>query len=155
MALEGKIKNRNGQLYVLYTTTLSSEPRRLYKWYRVTGSYSNRYGNARPADGDRATYAGTGQWSTTDGNGSTGRVETEDNATIEEVGVEPPPSRGKDLRWHDGQWEKLMKSGWVAAGEGRASGKRRVKQQGSVRVGVAAGIAAAGAAIFFGSRGRR
>lgn len=120
MTIEGRIRHRNGKMFVVYTTTLSSEPRRLIRWWRVIEPYSNRYSMARPEDGDLATHtSGAGAvWNTSNRNGSTGRVEVEDQATLEEVGVEPPRSGGKQLRWNDGRWEKLMAKGWIPAGEG-------------------------------------
>lgn len=100
MAIEGKIKNRDGKLYVVYATTLSTEA----------------------------------------GNVTTGRVTAEKEATfVEESPVLPPTAGGKKLRWNsdrgEGRWEKLMASGWVAAGEGKASTpttakpKRKTKAQ--------------------------
>lgn len=31
----------------------------------------------------------------------------------EEVDVERPKARGKELRWRNGRWQKLLKRGWV------------------------------------------
>jgi hypothetical protein len=131
MAMEGKIKDRNGKLYVLYATTLSDEPIRHYIWWRVIESYSNKYNAYRPEDGDTATYSHSGSWNTHNRNGSTGRVVTGDGKAqaelVETTVVEPPKTRGKELRWNNGRWEKLMASGWVPTGEGTKSTVAKTK----------------------------
>ena len=127
MSIEGKIRTRNGKMYVVYATTLDAEPIRISRWWRVVESYSNRYNANRPEDGDTARSEGGGNWSTSNRNGSTGRVTTGDGSTqaeiVEEVPVHPPKSGGKELRWRDGRWEKLMAKGWIPAGEGTSSPK--------------------------------
>jgi hypothetical protein len=131
--LEGKIKNRNGKLYVLYSTTEYGQPIRQYMWWRVVRSTANQYNANVPSDGDTATSRGGGQWSTYGSNGLSGGVSTGDGSTpaelIEKVSVEPPPARGKELRWKDGQWEKLMAIGWAPAGEGSTSPKPKAPRK--------------------------
>lgn len=37
-------------------------------------------------------------------------------ATFQEhLDVPRPPARGKELRWYRGQWQRLLKNGWVSA----------------------------------------
>jgi hypothetical protein len=79
--------------------------------------HRNGYHAADPAPEDEVTYQRGGHWRgnrytvvTGDGNREAELVERER--------VPPPPSRGKELRWNDGRWERLLRTGWVAAGEG-------------------------------------
>jgi hypothetical protein len=128
MAMEGTLKNRNGKLYVLHTSDEYSEPFRQYIWYRVLETRGTGYGE-RPEAGDLATYSGIsggGEWRTRNPSThrSTGSVSTGSGATqaetVERVSVTPPAAGGKELRWHDGRWEKLLAKGWVPAGEGKS-----------------------------------
>ena len=122
--MEGKLKNRDGRLYVVYSTTEYGRPIRVNLWWRVVQAIGNQYNANRPSAGDTATSRGGGQWSTYGSNGPSGGVSTGTGSTQaefrEEVEVPPPASRGKELRWKDGQWEKLMASGWAPAGEGKS-----------------------------------
>ena len=119
MVMTGKLKSRNGNLYVLYVNTEFAEPFRQFIWWRVLEVHRNGYNMYSPEPEDELTYQRNGYWSA----GSRGGVVTGDGnqpaETIERVGVLPPPSRGKSLRWNDGQWERLTAKGWVAAGEGK------------------------------------
>lgn len=118
MSMIGKLKVRNGQLYVLYTYNEFAEPFRQRLWWRVLEVHRNGYHAADPAPEDEVTYQRGGRWRagnrytvvTGDGNREAELVERER--------VPPPPSRGKELRWHDGRWERLLRTGWAAAGEG-------------------------------------
>lgn len=120
MAMTGKLKNRNGKLYVLYVYNEFAEPFRQYTWWRVLEVRRNAHNALSPEPEDEVTYRGNGYWSA----GSRGGVVTGDGKNqaemVERVSVLAPPSRGKELRWHDGKWERLMAKGWVAAGEGKA-----------------------------------
>jgi hypothetical protein len=122
--MEGQLKNRDGKLYVVYSTTEYGRPTRVNLWWRVVQIVGNQYNANRPSAGDTATSRGGGQWSTHGSSGPSGGVSTGTGSTQaefrEEVEVPPPASRGKELRWQDGRWEKLMASGWVPAGEGKA-----------------------------------
>jgi hypothetical protein len=116
----------------VYSTTEYGRPIRVNLWWRVVQVVGNQYNANRPDAGDAATSRGGGQWSTHGSSGPSGGVSTGTGSTQaefrEEVEVPPPASRGKELRWKDGQWEKLMASGWVPAGEGKgkeAAGKSR------------------------------
>lgn len=129
MAMEGTLKNRNGKLYVLYTYDEYSEPYRQFIWYRVLESRGSGYGD-RPEAGDVATSSRGGEWQTHDpsthratGSVSTGTGSTQAE-TVERVSVSPPTAGGKELRWHDGRWEKLLAKGWVPAGESKGKGKK-------------------------------
>ena len=130
MAMQGTLKSRNGKLYVLYTYDEFSEPFRQYMWWRVLETRGTGYGE-RPQDGDSATSTGGGTWKTHDPSThrATGSVTTGTGSTqaesVERVSLNPPSTGGKELRWHDGRWEKLMARGWVPAGEG---GKAKPKK---------------------------
>ena len=124
MSMEGKLVERDGKLYVVYASTDYSRPSRTVLWWRVVQSTGNPYSAQRPSAGDSARSTGYGgSWTTSGGNGSSGSVSTGDGRTQaefrEEVPVLPPNARGKELRWHDGRWEKLMARGWEPAGEGK------------------------------------
>lgn len=126
--IEGKIRHRDGKMFVVYTTTLSTEPRRRIMWWKVIEAYSNKYNMNRPEDGFTARHeSGAGNHWTVSGrdNAAAGRVVVEDQADVQEVNVDPPRSGGKQLRWRDGQWEKLMAKGWVPAGEGGSGDPNR------------------------------
>ncbi len=117
MTMTGKIKSRNGKLYVLYIYDEFSEPFRQCIWWRVLEVHRNPYHVADPEPEDEVTHRGGGRWSA--GNRySVVTGQSKGEAEIERVRVPPPPSRGKELRWNDGRWERLLPKGWVAAGEG-------------------------------------
>lgn len=130
MAMEGTLKNRNGKLYVLYAYDEFSEPFRQFIWYPVLQTRGSGYGD-RPEDGDVAMSSGGGEWKThrplthrATGSVSTGSGSTQAES-VERVSLNPPSTGGKELRWHDGRWEKLMVRGWVPAGEGgKTKGKK-------------------------------
>src|ERR1700751_589771 len=128
MTMEGTVKSRNGRLYVLYTYDESSAPFRQYMWWPVLAARGSGYGDA-PEAGDIAASVGGGEWRTRNPltHRSTGSVSTGPGATqaetVERVSVDPPPARGKELRWHEGRWEKLLAKGWVPASEGKAPKK--------------------------------
>jgi hypothetical protein len=118
----GVLRERNGALFVLYETTLDSEPKIFYRWWRVQRTTADHYGYARPSDGDSVRYAGSGHWHATEkatGRGC-GSVYTGDGSTqaehVEEVSAPAPKvRRGVEVRWASGRWEKLLKRGWVPA----------------------------------------
>jgi len=122
MAMEGLLKNRNGKLYVLYTSDEDDEPFRQFIWWRVLESRGTGYGE-RPEAGDIASFGG-GEWRTRNPSThrGTGTVSTGSGSTraetVERVGIPPPTAGGKELRWHRGEWQKLLRTGWVSAGEG-------------------------------------
>jgi hypothetical protein len=135
MVMTGKLKSRNGNLYVLHVYTEFAEPFRRFIWWRVIEVHRNGYNNYSPEPEDELTFQRNGYWSA----GIRGAVVTADAPaeTVERVSVLPPPSRGKSLRWNDGQWERLTAKGWVAAGEGKpppaarrsATTKRQLNQE--------------------------
>ena len=125
--MEGPLKSRDGKLYVLYTSDEYSEPFRQYLWWRVLETRGTGYGE-RPEAGDIATSTGGGEWRTRNPSThrSTGSVSTGTGSTkaemVERVSIHPPSTGGKELRWRDGRWEKLLAKGWVPAGEGKPKG---------------------------------
>jgi hypothetical protein len=125
VTMEGVIKSRNGALYVMYTYDEFAEPFRQFTWWRILETRGTGYGE-RPAAGDIATYADNGTWRTRhpETHRSTGTISVGSGSThaesIERVSVNPPPARGKELRWHDGRWERLLARGWTPAGEGKS-----------------------------------
>lgn len=126
MAMHGVIKNRNGKMYVLYTYDEYTEPFRQFLWYLVLERRRNPYTMAYPEDGDTVESRGgnsdTHEWSA----GSHGSVTTTKKAdSVERVSINPPSSRGKEIRWHDGRWEKLMASGWQPVGDGGGKTARK------------------------------
>lgn len=130
MAMEGTLKSRNGRLYVLYTSDEYNAPFRQYLWWRVLETHGTGYGE-RPEAGDIATSTGGGGWRTRNPSThrSTGSVSTGTGSTqaetVERVSLNPPSAGGKELRWHEGRWEKLMAKGWVPAGEGKAKASKK------------------------------
>jgi len=130
MAMVGTLKSRNGKLYVLYTSDEYSEPFRQYLWWRVLETHGTGYGE-RPEAEDIATSTGGGGWRTRNPSThrSTGSVSTGTGSTqaetVERVSINPPPAGGKELRWRDGRWEKLMAKGWASAGEGKAKTSKK------------------------------
>jgi hypothetical protein len=138
--MEGTLKSRDGKLYVLYTSDEYSEPYRQYAWWRVLEIRGTGYGE-RPEAGDIATSEGGGGWRTRNPSThrSTGSVSTGTGSTapemVERVSINPPTVGGKELRWRDGRWEKLLAKGWVPAGEGKskeasqAAAPRKTKRQ--------------------------
>ena len=114
MSMIGKIVNRNGKLYVLVSDALWSEPTIIYRFWLIERSIANAYGFERPEEGDEVRYAGDGHWHVL--NRLAGGVWTGDGSTpaavVEKVSAPVPPARGKDLRWHEGRWQRLYKNGW-------------------------------------------
>ncbi len=124
MSTEGKLKERNGKLYVLHTYDEYSEPYRQHLWWRVLSTRGTGYGD-RPEAEDIARSSGGGDWQTRNPSThrSTGTVSIGTGSTlaelVERVSIPPPTAGGKELRWRDGRWEKLMAKGWTPAGEGK------------------------------------
>lgn len=138
MAMEGTLKSRNGKLYVRYTSDEYSEPYRQYLWWRVLETRGTGYGE-RPEAEDIAISIGGGGWQTRNPSThrSTGSVSTGTGSTqaelVERVSINPPPAGGKELRWRDGRWEKLMAKGWMPAGEGKAKTSTKTSTKTSKR----------------------
>ena len=117
--LEGTIARRDGVLYVRYTDTLWTEPVSIAVFYRIVDLAAAWGGfGGRPEEGDTVRSSRGDRWTAFDA--KTGReagvVFTENEPTLkhgERTPVPPPPARGKELRWRDGRWEKLLKKGWV------------------------------------------
>lgn len=138
MAMEGTLKSRDGRLYVLHTYDEYTEPYRQYLWFRVLGTRGTGYGE-RPEVEDLATWMGDGDWRTRNPSTqrTTGTVSTGSGSTqaerVERVPIHPPTVGKRELRWHDGRWEKYLATrGWVPAGEGeppREKAPRRSKRQ--------------------------
>jgi len=121
VALEGTLAKRDGKLYVVYAHTLDSEPTRKTMWWRVINE-RNYYGRG-PEAGDTAVKSiQGGTWNTHRPGGASGSVSTGDGSQqaefVEESPVIPPSAGGKELRWHHGEWQKLLRTGWTSAGEG-------------------------------------
>lgn len=122
--MEGVLKHRDGRLYVLYTYDEYGEPFRQFIWWRVLETRGTGYGE-RPEVGDLATSTGSGGWRTRNSSTqrSTGTVSTGTGSTqaemVERVSIHPPAARGRQLRWHEGRWERLLARGWTPAGEGK------------------------------------
>ncbi len=126
MSMQGKITTRDGQLFVLYETAHTDEPKITRLWWAVTCSIGSPHGGwERPKDGDLADYSSgscTGQWSTRDPetHRRTGGVETGSGsvqAVYRETVDAPAPKirKGIESRWSNGRWQKALKSGWVDA----------------------------------------
>lgn len=118
--LKGKIVSRDGRLFVLYETALENEPTIKFIWWAIESTAGNPYHCSRPLEGDTVTYRGNGQWSAHNSdNQSTGSVYTgagdSEAAHVEYVSAPAPKTRGKEARWYQGRWEKLLKRGWVPA----------------------------------------
>ena len=122
--MEGTLRTHDGKLYVLYTYDEYTEPFRQHIWWRVLETHGTGYGE-RPAAGDIATRSDNGVWRTRDSatHRSTGSVSTGGGSTraevVDRVNIPPPVVKGKNLRWNEGRWEKLLARGWSPAGEGK------------------------------------
>jgi hypothetical protein len=162
MAMEGTLKNRNGKLYVLYTSDEYSEPFRQYIWWRVTEIRGTGYGE-RPEAEDIATSTDGGGWRTRNPSThrSTGSVSTGTGSTqaetVERVSISPPATSGKEIRWHDGRWERLLAKGWAPAGEGKGSkvAAKKPSARHSTRRSHSAGGSASGSAGSTGTGSTR
>jgi hypothetical protein len=124
MAMEGKLVNRNGKLFVLYQTSSYSKPEITYMWWLIESVKGNSYHCDRPEEGDIAVYQSDGRtWQTRrpDTHRSTGTVWTVGDGNtkadhVETVSAPSPKVRnGIEIRWHEGRYEKLLKKGWVPA----------------------------------------
>jgi hypothetical protein len=131
MSMEGKLVARGGKMYVLYETTQYGTPEMVRLWWPVQQWQRDPYSANSPQVGDAVRYADQGWWHVTSrpsgGNVSTGSGST-DAEFREEVPVPRPKVRGNiEVRWYQGRWEKLLKTGWkpVGTGAGSGGGKRR------------------------------
>lgn len=117
------IKARNGKLFAVYEDKLFSEPTRVRSWYPINAAerdYPEIVGADVPTflddRGGRVRVRSTGRtlefWMPQGG-------DTLPEFTEKEP-IAPPPARGKELRYHQGQWERLTARGWAPAGEGKA-----------------------------------
>jgi hypothetical protein len=104
-------------IYVRYESTRYSEPVRDTMFWRVVSVERSPLAmgdQGWPKQGDAVRYSSGGSW-----NGPKYTVRTGDGCTKAErhdVETVPcPPTRGKQSRWHEGRWEKLMAKGWVTA----------------------------------------
>jgi len=129
MAMRGELVMRDRKLYVLYSTVDDNAPIRRLLYWRVHDIHRGR-GFEFLGGGDAVTYAENGIWSA----GSKGSVSTGgghvDVEFVESVPIPPPPARGKELRWHQGRWQRRLASGWADAGEGSATPKKRQRKTG-------------------------
>lgn len=139
MTMEGELKSRNGKLYVLYMSDEYSNPIRQCIWWRVLETRGTGYGE-RPEAGNIATSSGGGEWRTRNPSThrSTGTVSTGSGSTqaetVERISIQPPNAGGKELRWHDGRWEKLMTRGWQPAGEGSAAKAKKERKKSAAQL---------------------
>jgi hypothetical protein len=141
MAIEGKLATRNGKLYVVYAQTLDSEPTRKTMWWRTINALN--YWGRSPEAGDVAVKSiQGGTWNTHRPGGASGSVSTGDGSQlaefVEESPVIPPSAGGKELRWYHGEWQKLLRTGWVPAGEG---GKKKPKGKAKLEGEIAESLA--------------
>jgi len=117
MAMQGKIVERNGKLCVHHAFTENEQPFRQNMFWRILERRREHGGMRVPEVGDIVRYDGSGQWS---GRGSVSTGDGSTQGEIERVPVPPPKvPRGRQVRWYQGQWEKLTARGWVPAGEGK------------------------------------
>ena len=122
VALEGKIKNRNGKLYVLFV--IRSTPSR----YAITcgGACSSRTATntawrapkTATSPYTRTTAVGTRTTATDLPGARSPATARRKPSSSRQSASNRPRHAAKELRWHEGRWEKLMASGWVPAGEG-------------------------------------
>jgi hypothetical protein len=131
MSMRGELVMRDRKLYVLYSTVDDNAPIRRLLYWRVHDIHRGRgFVGEFLGGGDAVTYAENGIWSA----GSKGSVSTGgghvDAEFVESVPIPPPPARGKELRWHQGRWQRRLASGWADAGEGSATPKKRQSKTG-------------------------
>jgi len=120
--MQGTIVERNGKLYVCKIDSAWSIPERITMYWPVAESSGNPYNGNRPGPGDIATYQRS-CWTTTAPAGfpSTGSVRCVGNGNTPAEIVEKSPilapkvRKGIETRYHEGRWQKLLKSGWVNA----------------------------------------
>jgi len=114
--LTGTIETIGGNMYVKYSTTLDSEPTRKTVWWKIDSVRPHAWSSARrwPETGDEVTsVSGSDEW-----RAAGYAVHFPGDRQAEKVEYEPvpcPKTRGKQARWRDGRWEKLLAKGWVPA----------------------------------------
>lgn len=121
MALEGKLVDQNGVLFVLVVSPRTFEPVIDSSWWKVEATEAAWGGFARPEAGDPVTFAHGNRWYAVD-------AETGRSAGVVYTAPDAPPTHhsavsaptpkvraGIEVRWHNGRWEKLLKKGWVPA----------------------------------------
>lgn len=117
MTLAGRLALRDGALFIVYETTLDSEPTLKRLWWRVEHTKGEPYSGRTPLAGDTCTSSGNNWHCSREGCGLTGSVYAAGNREAEIVEFEPVPRpkvrKGIETRWHYGKWEKLTKKGWV------------------------------------------
>jgi hypothetical protein len=116
LVLKGTIDIIGNNVYVKYSTTFDSEPTRQTLWWKIDTVRAHPWSAARgwPEKGDDVTSeSGTEGWRAA---GYT--VHFPGDRQAEKVEREPvacPKTRGKETRWCNGRWEKLLAKGWVPA----------------------------------------
>ena len=114
MSMMAKLEIRGDDMFVRYEYPFSDEPKKRTLWWKIVritraaGAVA-----AFPTDGDVLRNEGLSGW-----NGPSYTAWTAVNAEavrVEVTDIPCPPARGRQTRWHDGRWEKLMARGWVPA----------------------------------------
>ncbi len=114
MSILATLDEIEGELYVRWELNQWSIPVKRTLWWRVERVARSPFRpDATPQSGDPVRALGGGVWS---GDGYTVAFSPfKDAERIEETAIPCPPTRGKQTRYQDGRWEKLMARGWVPA----------------------------------------
>lgn len=116
--MEGIIAERDGKLFVVYTTTEDSNPVRVRMWWGIERADRNPYNAERPIAGDSVKNVGGGHWhASREGVFNTGSVWFPGSKPAEFIDREPiacPKTRAREVRYERGAWHKLTKKDWVA-----------------------------------------
>jgi hypothetical protein len=120
--IAAKLQDFEGRLYVVWDNVSELHPVITRMWWPVEQSAGCAYNANRPSSGDIAVNQHDGRWVThresptisrtgsvyVDGKKQAERVET--------INVPCPKVRaGVETRWYQGEWQKLLKKGWVPA----------------------------------------
>lgn len=116
----------DGQVCVLHEIPLSSRPRIVRMWWPTGTRTCQLTDNNQALLGARLRHGRFSEdgYTIADGKRPDLTIHLKDRGRTEAIKVEefaapPPPAklvRGKSLRWYNGQWERLLATGWYAVG---------------------------------------
>lgn len=107
----------DGFLCVKSVETMNDKPEfHLTYWPICRCSKSQADFNGFPL-GAQMDYSGTGCYRAHDSRLDSRRFELANGGQTVSIAIKfypvtPPPTRGKVLRWNNGEWQKLLKTGW-------------------------------------------
>ena len=116
--MNGKIVKRGDSIFVEVVYRQSGHPRDTVLLWKSERVVRDPYRPGFPEDGDAVRDGGiAGGWANYHGEGWTVQFGSNcqaESATERDVPC-PKVRKGIETRWHNGEWQKMLKGGWVRA----------------------------------------